>query len=193
MPWRLPSAIPGSTALGGVVSHAWDGITARFVEEMAPEPHAVLRIPTISADSEHGGSERSQRRREHHRARGDATTRWDSHHGRTCSRRCARPPWFESRCRYRSRCSRIASTVGFEPTTIGLEVRRSILAELRALPQGSAGPVKSRTGSSRGVTRSQLPRRSGGHLDAEFLQELLGGRFRGAGATPGHEVAVDPD
>ncbi len=38
------------------------------------------------------------------------------------------------------------STMGFEPTTIGLEVRRSILAELRALGPRYASLVKKQSG-----------------------------------------------
>ena len=46
--------------------------------------------------------------------------------------RLARSAVVRIRCRYCSLCSQITGTVGFEPTTVGLEVRRSIRAELRA-------------------------------------------------------------
>ena len=39
--------------------------------------------------------------------------------------------------------------MGFEPTTVGLEVRRSIQTELRALTDRSTNRIQSRLGSAR--------------------------------------------
>jgi hypothetical protein len=63
----------------------------------------------------------------------------------------ARLAWCDYRRRYSSLRSEVAGTVGFEPTAVGLEVRRSIRAELRALGEDFCGELVRGCGAARRV------------------------------------------
>ena len=131
------------------------------------EPGVALQICrelwfTDARDSNHaetfracGASRRSGLRLvsfESHRCRshaslalGGSRTRWDSNRSQTITlASLGRCDWqgsnpIEVRFAPRVRSSQNTDAMGFEPTTVGLEVRRSVQTELRALDSSSTG------------------------------------------------------